>query len=110
MCLETVFTLVRAKFRLAQPACEGGEKMRERLRVVVDVRTRARATATFRVVAAFPGPDAAIGLSQNGWGFQSGQVGSHRLDDFRRERRIVKRLAEAARCLLERCVLSFPMA
>ena len=81
------------KFEIAQRAFELGKEMRHRLRVVPHVRARSVAASGVRK-AAFPSPDVAVCLAQNGRRLQDGEVGGDGIEHVRRKRGIEERVLE----------------
>ena len=63
--LVAFFILRVEKFGLAQRSFQIGKQVRQRLLVIPDVRARAMTAAVF-IATAFPRPDLAIRLTQNG--------------------------------------------
>ena len=84
-----------AELGLAQRAFEGREEVRDGLGVVPDVGAGAVAAARV-VAAAFPAPEPAVGLAQDGGRFEDREVGGDGFDDFRRQRGVVEAVAEAS--------------
>ena len=94
--LVAALVLRRPELRLAERPLQGGKQVRDGLRVVPDVRTRAGAAAGV-VVAPFPGPQPAVGLAEHGGRLEDREIGRHGLDHFRRQRAVVEAVAEAPR-------------
>ena len=81
--------------------------MTDGLGVVPNMRAGTCAAAV-TIAAAFPAPESAVVLAKNGRRLEDRHVRRDRFDHFRREIRVVKRLAEPAAAFLENVVLFFP--
>jgi hypothetical protein len=106
--LVAALVLRWAEFRLAQRPLQGREQMRNRLRVVPNVRAGAGTTPA-AIRATFPAPEPPVRLTQHRRRFQNREVRRHRFDNFRRQRRIVEAIAEPFRVRVQFGVMVAPV-
>ena len=106
--LMAALVLALAEFGLAQASFQLRKQMRYGLRVVPDVSAGAVAAARI-VAAAFEAPEPAVALTPDGGGFQDGEIRGNRLDDFRRERRVVEGVPEKGASCLQPVVVVAPV-